>query len=236
MKFSETKTKWVAIALFYMIAVVTRAVVLKYQDINADNFTVWLWNWARGIGPCLGTIAAVLVFKRKFYCNITGTSIWKSVLTAAIPFTICFFLNRELSFTLLGFMFYSFLEEVGWRGYLQGELKEMNTALRVLIIGTMWFFWHITINVSIGGLIFWGILLLGSWGIGCIARDTKSLTACACFHTLFNFSNQGNFSFTPMVITIYIVIVATWFIIWYVPWNKFITCRTREADGTLTRR
>ncbi len=29
MKFSETKTKWVAIALFYMIAVVTRAVVLK---------------------------------------------------------------------------------------------------------------------------------------------------------------------------------------------------------------
>ena len=75
MKFSETKTKWVAIAVFYIIAVVTRAIVLKYQDLNADNFIVWLWNWARGIGPCLGTIAAVLVFKRKFYCNITGTSI-----------------------------------------------------------------------------------------------------------------------------------------------------------------
>ena len=34
------------------------------------------------------------------------------------------------------------------------------------------------------------------------------------------------------VITIYIVIVATWFIIWYVPWNKFITCHTRHVDGS----
>lgn len=207
-----------AIALFYVIAVITRALALKYQDLNAGTFVVWLWNWARGIGPCLGAIVAVLVFKREFYCTITGTSFWKSAISVLLPFAICFFLNRSLSFTLLGFIFYSFLEEVGWRGYLQGELKDINPFLRILIIGLMWFSWHISINFSIGSLIFLVILLFGTWGIGCIARDTKSLVACACFHALVNFSNQGGVSFTPVVIALYVVVIAGWFLIWYVPW------------------
>lgn len=212
-----------AIALFYVIAVIIRALALKYQDLNARTFVVWLWNWARGIGPCLGAIVAVLVFKRDFYCTITGTSFWKSAISVLLPFAICFFLNRSLSFTLLGFIFYSFLEEVGWRGYLQGELKDINPFLRILIIGLMWFFWHISINFSIGSLIFLVILLFGTWGIGCIARDTKSLVACACFHTLVNFSNQGGVSFTPTVIALYVVVIAGWFLIWYVPWGKLLS-------------
>lgn len=223
MESNTTKRRWMAIALFYVIAVIIRALALKYQDLNAGTFVVWLWNWARGIGPCLGAIVAVLVFKRDFYCTITGTSFWKSAISVLLPFAICFFLNRSLSFTLLGFIFYSFLEEVGWRGYLQGELKDINPFLRILIIGLMWFFWHISINFSIGSLIFLVILLFGTWGIGCIARDTKSLVACACFHTLVNFSNQGDVSFTPAVIALYVVVIAGWFLIWYVPWGKLLS-------------
>ena len=135
------KNKWMAIALFYVIAVITRAIVLwgvRSWDIKTDSSFLWLWDWASGIGPCLGAFAAVLICKRKFYCSITGTSLWKSVLTVAIPFLVCFFQNRELSFILVDFIIYSFLEEVGWRGYLQGELKDMNPALRVLVIGLMW--------------------------------------------------------------------------------------------------
>ena len=217
---NETKVKWLAIALFYVVAVGIRALALKYENLNADTWIVWLWNWARGIGPCLGAVAAVLVFRRKFYCTITGTSIIKSILTVALPFIICFFLDRGLSYTLLGFIFYSFLEEVGWRGYLQGELKEMKTIWRVFIIGGMWFFWHINIGINPGSLIFLAVLLLGTWGIGCIARDTKSLAACVCFHTLFNFSNQSSITFTPTVIALYVAVVAAWFLIWYVPWGK----------------
>lgn len=220
MKKSETKRRWVAIALFYVIAVLTRALALKYQDLNTGTFVVWLWNWARGIGPCLGAIVVVLALKREFYCTITGTSVWKSAVSVLLPFAICFFLDRGLSFTLLGFIFYSFLEEVGWRGYLQGELKDMNPFLRVLIIGMMWFFWHISIGFNIGSLIFLVILLFGTWGIGCIARDTKSLVACACFHTLVNFSNQSGISFSPIVIALYVLVIACWFLIWYVPWEN----------------
>lgn len=130
-----------AIALFYVIAVIIRALALKYQDLNARTFVVWLWNWARGIGPCLGAIVAVLVFKRDFYCTITGTSFWKSAISVLLPFAICFFLNRSLSFTLLGFIF----------------------------------------------------------------------------------SNQGGVSFTPTVIALYVVVIAGWFLIWYVPWGKLLS-------------
>jgi hypothetical protein len=221
------KNKWMAIALFYVIAVITRAIVLwgvRSWDIKTDSSFLWLWDWASGIGPCLGAFAAVLICKRKFYCSITGTSLWKSVLTVAIPFLVCFFQNRELSFILVDFIIYSFLEKVGWRGYLQGELKDMNPALRVLVIGLMWFFWHIAIGFNLANLIFLAILLFGTWGIGNIARDTRSLSACACFHTLFNFSfserTHSFFEFSPLVITIYVVIIISWFVIWYAPLGK----------------
>ena len=223
MNLTFTKRRWLSIALFYVTAVAVRAVALHFEVTDTNTFLYWLWRWARGIGPCLGAVAAVIIFKRDFYCSITGTSILKSVLTVLLPFGICFFLNRNLSYTMLGFVFYSFLEEVGWRGYLQGELKDMNTALRVLIIGLMWFFWHIAINFSVGGLIFLAVLVLGSWGIGCIARDTNSLAACACFHALYNFSAESSITFTPSVVAIYVAVVACWFVIWYVPWRRVIS-------------
>lgn len=86
MKTIETKYKWMAIALFYVIAVVIRAFAIRFQDVPADTFTVWLWNLARCIGPCLGAIIAVLVFEREFYCSIIGTSVWKSAVSILLPF------------------------------------------------------------------------------------------------------------------------------------------------------
>lgn len=221
----NTKTpgiKWKAIALFYVIAVLIRAIVLRYWDFVASPFIGWLRVWAQGIGPCLGALVAVLIFKRKLYCTLTGKSVIKSVFTFAIPLVICFLLDRNLSLILMGTLIYSLLEEVGWRGYLQGELMDMNRVSSNFLIATMWFFWHIAIRFDIGGLIFFGVLLLGAWGIGNIARDTRSLTACACFHTLFNFSNHGYFSFSPGIIAIYVVVFVSWFVIWYIPWKETV--------------
>lgn len=70
-------------------------------------------------------------------------------------------------------------------------------------------------------------MLLGAWGIGNIARDTRSLTACACFHTLFNFSNQGYFSFSPGIIALYVVVFVSWLVIWYIPWKETVLRLTR---------
>ncbi len=218
MKTRTTEIKWKAIALFYVIAVLIRAIVLRNEDFGSSPFSYWLWAWAEGIGPCVGALVAILVFRRRFYCTLTGKSLMKSVITVALPLVICFLLDRGLSLTLLNLIFYSLLEEVGWRGYLQGELKDMNPPLRVFVIGTMWFLWHITVGLNLASLAFYGVLLFGSWGIGNIARDTRSLIACACFHTLFNFIRFVQF--TPVVIALYVGVFVSLLAIWYMPWKK----------------
>lgn len=218
---SRNKTKWAAIIVFYVIAVVIRALALQLEVPGEANLKYFLIDWLTGVGPCIGALVVVFAFNRKFFCSITGTSIIKSALCVAIPFLICFFLYRKLSWVMLGFIFYSFLEEVGWRGYLQGELAHMKALPQALLIGTMWLFWHINLSFSVNTLIFLAILVFGAWGIGKIAKDTHSLVACACFHTLYNFSIHGFFKFTPAVICIYIGVIASWFLIWYVPWQKW---------------
>lgn len=218
----ETK-KWMAVIVFYVIAVVIRALALQLEVPGEANWKYFLIDWATGIGPCIGALVAVLAFRRKFICSISGTSLVKSALCVLIPFLICFFLYRALSWVLLGFLFYSFLEEVGWRGYLQGELADMKAFPQALLIGAMWFFWHIHITFSVNGLIFLVILVFGAWGIGRIAKDTHSLIACACFHTLYNFSIHGFFHFTPAVMGIYVGVIVSWFLIWYAPWEKIFS-------------
>ncbi|MDY6205846.1 MAG: CPBP family intramembrane glutamic endopeptidase [Prevotella sp.] len=225
MKTRTTEIKWKAIALFYVIAVLIRAIVLRNEDFGSSPFSYWLWAWAEGIGPCVGALVAILVFRRRFYCTLTGRSLMKSVITVALPLVICFLLDRGLSLTLLNLIFYSLLEEVGWRGYLQGELKDMNPPLRVFVIGTMWFLWHITVGLNLASLAFYGVLLFGSWGIGNIARDTRSLIACACFHTLFNFIRFVQF--TPVVIALYAGVFVSLLAIWYMPWKK-MTLRLKQ--------
>jgi len=210
-----------AIGTFYLIAIVGRYLALQIQyTTDVVDFTYMAIGWAEGVGPCLGAIAAVLLFGRQFNCTITGTSVIKSVVSVLIPFVICFFLHQKLSYVLLGFIFYSFLEEVGWRGYLQGELKDMKPLLQALIIGSLWFVWHLRFQLSVGALLFWALLVFGAWGIGRIANDTKSLMACACFHTLYNFSSHGFFEFTPLVICLFVAVIISWFIIWYTPWHR----------------
>ena len=228
-RMKKTKiNKWLAIAVFYVIAVIVRALVFSCESVllghgalPSDNtFAFWIWGWLEGLGPCLGALVAVLVFKRRFYCTFHGRSFVKSGITVAFPLVLCLLFDWRLCLPLLGFIVYSLLEEMGWRGYLQGELMDMNNTLRIFVIATMWFLWHLDLTFDWGSLIFYGLLLLGSWGIGIMARDTRSLLVCACFHMLFNFSKRGYFEFTPGVIAVYVGVIVLWIAVWYVPWEK----------------
>lgn len=220
------KNRWVAIALYFVIAVIGRALAIHFRPVpTAVDFTYMLWGWAEGVGPCLGALAVVLLLKRRFVCTITGASILKSALSVIIPFGICFCLHQQLSYLLLGFILYSFLEEVGWRGYLQGELEDKSPFSQACIIGLLWFVWHLKFSFSLNALIFLALLIFGSWGIGRVARDTHSLVLCACFHTLYNFSSHGWFTFNATVICIYVLVIASWFLIWYTPWHRLFAKR-----------
>jgi len=84
---------------------------------------------------------------------------------------------------------YCFFEEIGWRGYLGQELKDMAELKRVLIIASLWYLWHLSFLRNpdlIQNVIFFGWLVLGSWGLGKIIKLTKSLFAVTCFHMVIN--------------------------------------------------
>ena len=203
-----------AIALFYVIALTLRLTTLiigyKYPALREN----YVFPLSTGLGPILGALIAMAVFKRQTEYTITGISTWKSIVTIAVPclvFGIIGGLNMGV-LCLLAFT-YGLLEEYGWRGFLQYELRQFPTWQYVLVITLMWFLWHLDLNQR-DMLPFFLLLLFASWGIGKVATDTHSLLFCAAFHGIVNFTKRGLLSNDTSLIA-FISIILFWIIIWY---------------------
>lgn len=112
------------------------------------------------------------------------------------------------------------MEEIGWRGYLQEELRELNSWQKYSFIGLVWYIWHLSFltNATIGeNLFFLAMMIFGSWGIGQVAESTKSIFASACFHLIiqimmFNALIKNGIDGPEKIITLAIS-VTLWFII-----------------------
>lgn len=203
-----------AIALFYVIALTLRLTTLiigyKYPALRET----YVFPLSTGLGPIIGALIAMAVFKRQTEYTITGISTWKSIVTIAVPclvFGIIGGLNMGV-LCLLAFT-YGLLEEYGWRGFLQYELRQFPTWQYVLVITVMWFLWHLDLNQR-DMLPFFLLLLFASWGIGKVATDTHSLLFCAAFHGIVNFTKRGLLSNDTSLIA-FISIILFWIIIWY---------------------
>ncbi len=152
-----------------------------------------------GSGVIIGALIVIPHLKkhRKTEISLFGTSKSKSLLMAIIPIVILVIIGVENEFELdshlYGFiaitttLIYCIMEEYGWRGYLQEELKILKPWLKYLIIGFIWYLWHLTFltKATFGdNLFFLAMMIFGSWGIGQVAESTKSILASACFHLI----------------------------------------------------
>ena len=224
-----SKTGISAILLFYVIAIVCRITavyILPSISVDAQQ-TIWL-QLCEGVGPTLGALAVLLLFKRKLYCSLFGLSWLRSMACIAIPVLLFLVFDRtngvKASLIFMGCISYAFLEEVGWRGYLTGEFASLSRFKRILIITAFWFFWHINFPLGISGVIFFLILLLASWGLDQLARDTHSLMLCACLHGIFNlFKHNNGLLDNWITITLLVLSIVSWFLIWYLPFKKYGT-------------
>lgn len=224
-----SKTGIYAILLFYVIAIVCRITaiyILPSIFVDAQQ-TIWL-QLCEGAGPALGALAVMFLFKRKLYCSLFGLSWLRSIACIAIPVFLFLVFDREngtkASLIFIGCITYALLEEVGWRGYLTGEFASLNQFKRILIITAFWFFWHINFPLGISGIIFFLILLLASWGLDQLARDTHSLMLCACLHGIFNlFKHNNGLLENRITITLLVLSIVSWFLIWYLPFKKYGT-------------
>ena len=207
-----------AIATFYIIALLVRLISLlvvnKFPSIETNYALQVSAALGTGLGPAIGALVVMLVFKRKTEYTLLGKSAWKSIATIVIP---CIFFGIiggwDLGVTCLFAFAYGLLEEYGWRGFLQYELRELPVWQYVLIITVMWFLWHLDLTQR-SVLPFFLLLLFASWGIGKVATDTHSLLFCSAFHGIVNFSKRDLFSDTTFTAA-FIGVIVFWIVMWY---------------------
>lgn len=207
-----------AIATFYITALLLRLISLlvvnKIPSIETNYALQVSAALATGLGPAVGALVAMLIFKRKTEYTILGKPVWKSIATIVIPCIVFGIIGGwDLGLTCLFAFAYGLLEEFGWRGFLQYELRKLPVWQYVLIITAMWFLWHLDLT-SRNVLPFFLLLLFASWGIGKVATDTHSLLFCAAFHGIVNFSKRDLFSDTRFTVA-FICVIVFWIVMWY---------------------
>jgi membrane protease YdiL (CAAX protease family) len=192
----------------------------------------------QAVGVLLGALISLRLLqkKTKLEFSVFGTSKKWSVIMCVIPVILLLILgvnNKSGNNThYFGFIaglstfIYCCFEEIGWRGYLEQELKGISEFKRILIIAGLWYLWHLLFLRNpdlMQNILFFGWLILGSWGLGKIIRLTKSTFAAACFHMviniiLFNGFIKDGLDRTDKIIVLG-VLVPIWILILF-KWNK----------------
>ncbi|WP_237039256.1 CPBP family intramembrane glutamic endopeptidase [Phocaeicola faecalis] len=226
MKQKNYSSKVFAIMCFYVIAIIIR----YYLTIGKPGFLLDIsnslfYNILTGIGPFIGSMVAIYILGRKTIYSSFGKSPIKSIACFILPIFFFFLfdiINKDYSFVytkiVITCLVYSYLEEYGWRGYLQSELINLRKIIRISIITVLWFVWHLNFDLSMGNALFFALLFFGSWGIGQIAIKSHSIIACACFHSVINI--MQNINLTTVTLIILVISITLWFMLWYYNWER----------------
>jgi len=197
---------WKRVTIFLFIAI-TLSNLFRFDLFDGKSGLKQLPTWTfiltsvllEGSGVFMGALIAISLLKKKRVTEITlfGTSKSKSILMLTTPIVLLTTIGVKNTFGLephfygfiavTGTLLYCIMEEYGWRGYLHEELKTLTSWKRYLIIGFMWYVWHLTFltQATVGdNIFFFAMMVFGSWGIGQVADSTKSILASACFHLI----------------------------------------------------
>jgi len=213
MNHSKLKTVF-AIGVFYIIAISVRYVVTKTNILSDTN--TYFRIIAEGIGPTLGVVVACLIFKLKFSpMTLKGNYkllvfpllvYWIVPILLISSWTIITKGSFPIFYVFMIFV-YGLLEEIGWRGFLQQQLQGLPKTWNILIVGILWFVWHLNFDLTTTNLIFLGILFFGAWGIGVVADTTKSLLAVAAFHSLNNIKCENKLIVIALLLVMWIAMI-----------------------------
>jgi membrane protease YdiL (CAAX protease family) len=230
---------WKRIIIFLLISIlisnIFRFDIFEIKP-ELEKLPTWIFILTsvllEGSGVIIGALIILPLLKkqRKIEISLFGTSKTKSLIMMFIPIALLVIIgvknDFEMNYHIYGFIaaigtfLYCIMEEYGWRGYLQEELKRLKSWEKYLIIGFLWYLWHLTFltKASLGdNLFFLGMMILGSWGIGQVAESTKSIIASACFHMIiqimmFNALIKDGINGTEKIIILGISVVI-WFLI-----------------------
>jgi hypothetical protein len=234
----------IRLIIFYLTAIVVSNIfrfdLFDFQSVieGLPTWTMIFYSPLQAIGVLVGALIALRLLKkeRKLEISVFGTSVKWSVIMSIIPIVLLLIIgvnnkqgDNSHYFGLmagLSTFIYCLFEEIGWRGYLEQEFKGMPELKKILIIASLWYLWHLSFlrnpNV-IQNAIFFGWLVLGSWGLGKIIKLTKSLFAVTCFHMVINILLFNGFIKEGLdrldKIMIFAVLTLTWILI-LVIWKR----------------
>ncbi|MDP9955462.1 membrane protease YdiL (CAAX protease family) [Epilithonimonas hungarica] len=223
----KSKINIAAIIVFYAIAALFRFLAVK-TELPSIIDNEYLKILIRGVGPAVAALVVFVFFKIPNTISLKGS--YKDIfvpfavywiLPAVLISLVYYFQNGSfpiiLMFTVL---LYGLLEEIGWRGFLQEHLSPLPKIYSILIIAVLWFIWHLNFEMSLQNLVFFGIIVAGTWGIGKVYDKTHSLFAVAGVHSLNNFFRNGLHQ-TELILIVILLAIWIGFLIRYDSYKKY---------------
>lgn len=214
---------WREIGVFYVLAVGLSA-PFRLGWVNVaelvplpGGFSIF-YGVLKAIGPVVAYFVVFQLLKSKVPQEMSLTGRFPvgsvaSLVVLPVCFTVLgmdnhFGIERHWFGLLYGLMLaaYALCEEYGWRGYLQPALSPLSTPVRVLLIGCLWYLWHLNFlkaGIPIQAhLIHFGSIFLGTWGLLVVTEKTHSLLLAAAIHLIFNLFADVNWSDQNRFITL----------------------------------
>ncbi len=200
----KSQDRWTRIALYYAIALAGAFAFRAYSQTmpvptNRDNVWLFALGQLEGIGPFIGAIVVALAFKPARILTLWGphrglvmaTCIWMVLVIGSVGIANPYAINPHLfgAMSAIDILVYAMLEEAGWRGYLQGEFGDWPRMRRYVVVGALWYAWHLTFldHNGLGSeLLRLAVLVGASIGIGLVADRTGAIMAAAGCHALGN--------------------------------------------------
>jgi len=228
---SNQSKKIGSIVVFFTIAISLRYYITVMKPSFLLNINMYLEILLWGIGPLVGGLVVVKLFKRPNHLKILSLGIWKSLAIIGIPmllFSLVGIIETGTPYVnapkFVGILIlYALLEEYGWRGYLQSELSGLKKIYKYLIITILWFVWHLNFEISMSNLLFFMLLFAGSYGIGYIADKSKSLIMSALFHSFSNISQNELLNGIHMNYKLIIIVISALSAIYIMRYKKIST-------------
>ena len=220
------------IALYYIIAISIRYIFIIVKPTFFTELHPYLQSLLTGVGPFIGGLVLIKIFNRKNDLSFFKIGRLKTIVIILFPiiaFTVAGYINTGLiQFSIVNItivaIIYGILEEYGWRGYLQTELKDFKAIYKYLIISVLWYFWHLDFGLDFQHLLSYFYVLAGSFGIGYVANKSKSLVLPSLFHAFYNivFTNtyEGILLSQRIIIIVLSAIVSIYFMRKYIKENK----------------
>jgi len=157
----KAKVNYLAVLMFYIIAISLRYLTNKTPLLDGVS-NAFLKIILQTAGPAIGALVAFSLFKIKPQLSLKGNYSTLSIpallywgLPIGLIVGVEYLAKGTVSFVAVSaILIYGLLEEIGWRGFLQQELKSLTPFFNILIVATLWFIWHLNFEMTSSNLMF----------------------------------------------------------------------------------